>query len=83
MSAATAAPPDLTHPASPRFASAWTRGYEARLRGVSRFSCPYDERPGWSGAYARAWQRGWAAADALVPAAPHVNVDDDYPEETG
>lgn len=72
---------DLTHPAASRFASAWTRGYEARLRGVSRFSCPYEERPGWSGAYHRSWQNGWAAADEITAPAPHVNVDDDYPEE--
>lgn len=70
-------------PLSRTFASAYQRGFDARLRGVSRYSCPYAERPGWSGAFHRAWQDGWETADQLVPVAPHVNVDDDYPEETG
>lgn len=72
---------DLRLPRSPSLRSAHQRGFDSRLRGVSRYSCPYEERPGWSGAFYRAWQDGWEAADALALPAPHVNVDDVYPEE--
>ena len=74
-------PASLAIPRARRFAAAFQRGFDARLRGVSRYSSPYDERPGWAAAYHRAWQEGWEAADELVDPAPHVNVDDVYPEE--
>jgi ribosome modulation factor len=72
---------DLRISRSPSLRAAHQRGFDARLRGVSRYSSPYEERPGWAGAYYRAWMTGWEIADAFALPADTVNVDDDYPED--
>lgn len=82
---------EIAIPANPAQRGAYQRGYEARLRGVSRYSNPYTRERrvagrllgllGWRATFAAAWWAGWVAADEAVPPAPHVNVDDDYPEE--
>jgi ribosome modulation factor len=39
----------------------WFRGYCAGQRGTKRVSCPYVRGPG---GFAKAWLRGWDAAQA-------------------
>lgn len=64
------------------------RGFDGRLRGLSRYANPYAERiaqvpdarrPGWLYSFAAAWWEGWNAADSITPPAPHITVDP--PEE--
>lgn len=67
----------LCIPASPRRRAAYQRGYDARLRGRSRYSSPYTDvieraaeagrRPGWITSLQASWVEGWEAADSLVP----------------
>lgn len=66
----------LCVPRSARHRSAYQRGYEARLRGVSKYASPYADvieraqqqgkRPGWITSLHASWVEGWEAANSLV-----------------